>query len=70
MEIYLTTGARCFPQCGHLAMSAEVWSKRLLTAPSGASRLRAGRSFHRTVINPTGTDLPVTDRMRTSASEP
>ena len=70
METYLATGARCFPQCGHLAMSGEVWSKRPLTAPSGASRLRAGHSFHRTLINPTGIDLPVTDRTRTSASEP
>jgi hypothetical protein len=70
MEICTTTGARCFPQRGHLAMPGEVWSKRLPTAPIGALRLRAGRSFHRTVINPTGIDLLVTDRMRTSASEP
>ena len=70
MEVYLITGAHCFPQCGHLAMSGEVWPKRLLTARSGAPRRRPGRSFHRTVINPTGIDLPVTDRMRTSASEP
>lgn len=70
MESYLTTGARRFPQRGHLAMPGEVWSKRLPIAPIGALRLRAGRSFHCTVINPTGIDLPVTDRMRTSASEP
>lgn len=70
MEIYTTTGARCFPQRGHLAMPGEVWSKRLPTAPTGALRLRAGRSFHRTVNNPTGIDLSLTDRMRTSASEP
>ena len=70
MEICTTTGARCFPQCGHLDMPGQVWSKRLPIAPIGALRLRAGRSFHRTVINPTGLDLPVTERMRTSASEP
>jgi hypothetical protein len=70
MEICTTTGARCFPQRGHLAMPGEVWSKRLPTAPSGVPRLRAGRSLHRSVINPTGTDLSVTNRMRTSASEP
>ncbi|MGH3898636.1 MAG: hypothetical protein ACRDTA_10350 [Pseudonocardiaceae bacterium] len=74
MEICMTTGARYFPQCGHLAVSGQVWSKRLLTAPTGALRLRAGRPFHGTFcvaqVNPIGIDLPVTDRMRRSASEP
>ncbi|MDQ3760514.1 MAG: hypothetical protein M3460_02075 [Actinomycetota bacterium] len=70
MKIYMSTGARYFPQFGPVAVSGKVWSERLLTAPSGAFRLRAGHRFHRTLINLTGSDLSVTDRMRTSASEP
>ncbi len=69
MEITMTTGARCFPQFGPLAVRGEVWSERVLTAPSGVRRLRAGR-FHGALINPIGSDLPVTDRMRRSAAEP
>lgn len=73
-EICMLTGARCLPQRGHLPVPGELWSKRLLSAPSGALRSRAGRSFpgasYGAQVNPTGIDLPVTDRMRTSASEP
>jgi hypothetical protein len=69
MEIIMTPGARCFPQAGLLAAPSEVWSKRVRTAPSGARRLRAGRLFHG-VPNPICIDLPVTDRMRRSVSEP
>jgi hypothetical protein len=29
-----------------------------------------GRPFYRTCLNPAGSDLPVTDRRRMSASEP
>ena len=74
MEITMTTGARCFPQFGTLTASRGVWSKRVLAAPFGACRLRAGSHFrgvfYGAQFNPIGSDLPVTDRMRRSASEP
>jgi hypothetical protein len=70
MEMYMTTGARCLPPRGPVAVPGGIWSERLRTVPSSALALRAGRSFHRVLINPTGIDLPVTDRMRMSASEP
>lgn len=69
MEITMTTGARYFPQFGPLAAPGEVWSERVLMAPSRARQLCPGR-FHRALINPIGIDLLVTDRMRRSASEP
>ena len=73
MGMTMTTGARYLPQFGPLAASREVWSERVPAAPS-ACRLRAGRSFpgafHGALMNPIGIDLPVTDRMRRSASEP
>jgi hypothetical protein len=69
MEITMTTGARYFPQFGPLAARGEFWSGCVLAAPSGVRRLRTGR-FHGALINPIGTDLPVTDRMRASAAEP
>lgn len=62
MEMYMTTGARCFPQFGPLAVPGGVWTKRVPTAPSGAHRLRT--------VHPNGSDLQVTDRTRMSASEP
>ena len=71
MEMCMITGAHYFPQRGPVAVRGGIWSERLL---SGALRLRAGRPFHRArygaLVNPTGIDLPVTDRMRMSASEP
>ena len=71
MEITMTTGARCFRQSGPLAAPSGVWSERVRTAPSGVRRLRARRLFHGAPANhPIGIDLPVTDRMRRSASEP
>jgi hypothetical protein len=72
METFMTTGARYFyfPQRGPVAVPGGIWSERLLPALSGARRLRAGRFFQRTLINLTGSDLPVTDRMCMSASEP
>jgi hypothetical protein len=74
MGITMTVGARCFPRFGHLAAASEVWSERVRTAPSGARRLHAeGPSlgaFHGALANPIGIDLPVTDRMCRSASEP
>lgn len=69
MEIYMTTGARCFPQFGPFAVPGGVWAKRVPTAPSGALRLRAGR-LHRALISMTCSDLPATDRMGMSAAEP
>ncbi len=70
MEITMTTGARYFPQFGPLAAPGELWSGCVLTAPWRARQLCVGRSFHGALINPIGSDLPVTDRMRRSASEP
>lgn len=70
MEMTMTSGARYFPQCGLVAVSGGIQSKRLRTVPSGARWLFAGRPFHPVLINPTGSDLPTTDRMRMSASEP
>ena len=69
MEIYMTTGARCFPQFGPFVVPGAVWSKRLPTAPSGALRPRAGR-LHRPLVHLTCSDLPVFDRMGMSAAEP
>jgi hypothetical protein len=68
-----TTGAHYFPQRGPV-VPGRIRSERLLTGLSGALRLRVGLPFHRACyrarVNPTGIDLPVTDRMRMSASEP
>lgn len=69
MEITMATGARYLPEFGSPAARGEFWSGCVRTAPPSARRLRAGR-FHGALINPIGTDLPVTDRMRASASEP
>lgn len=74
MEMCMTTGARYFPRWGPVAARGGIWSERLRTVPSGALRRRAGHPSHRAFygarVNPTGIDLPVTDRMRMSASEP
>ncbi len=70
MEMNLATGARYFLQRGPLAVNGGIQSKRLRTVPSGARWLLAERPFHPVLINSTGIDLPVTDRMRMSASEP
>ena len=70
MEISMTTGARYFPQFGPLAMPGGIQSKRPRTAPIGARWLLAERPFHPVLINPTGSDLPLTDRLQKSASEP
>jgi len=70
----VTTGARYFPQREPVVVPGRIRSERLLTGLSGAFRLRVGLPFHRVCyrarVNPTGIDLPVTDRMRMSASEP
>ncbi|MGH4008352.1 MAG: hypothetical protein ACRDTH_09410 [Pseudonocardiaceae bacterium] len=74
MEITMAIGARYLPRFGPLAVPRELWSEQVLTGPSGACRLRAGRlvqgAFHGAPANPIGIDLPVTDRMRRSALEP
>jgi hypothetical protein len=70
MEMYMTTGARCFPHLGLVAVSGGIQSKRPRTAPMSARWLLAERPFHPVLINSTGIDLSVTDRMRMSASEP
>ena len=70
MEMTKTSGARYFPQYGPPAASGGIQSQRLRLVPSGARWLVAGRPFHSAPINPTGIDLPTTDRVRMSASEP
>ena len=70
MEMSIVIGARYLPRCGSLAVSGGIQSKRLWTAPFGARWLLAEHPFHPVLINPTGSDLPVTDRRRMSASEP
>jgi hypothetical protein len=65
MEMSMTTGTRCFPPFGPLAVPGGIQSKRPRTAPyDGARWLLAERPFHPVLINPT------TDRMQKSASEP
>ena len=70
MEMSMTVGAHCFPQFGPLAVLGGIQSKRPRTAPYGVRWLLAERPFHPVLINPTGSDLPVTDRTQKSASEP
>ncbi len=73
MEMSITSGACDLNKLGALGVPGRIWSQRLLTAPSGALRLHAGSSFrarYGALVHPTGIDLPVTDRMRLSASEP
>lgn len=70
MEMTMASGARCFPQYGPLAVSGGTQFKRLRTVPSGAQWPFAGGPFHPVPVNPTGIDLPTTDRMHMSASEP
>jgi hypothetical protein len=73
MEMSITSGARRLNKLGALGVPGGTWSQRLRTVPSGALRLRAGSCFQarsRALVHPTGIDLPVTDRMRLSASEP
>jgi hypothetical protein len=70
MEIIMTTGVRYFLRFVPLAALSEAWSERVRTAPTSVRRLRAGRPFHAAPTTSTCSDLPVTDRMRRSASEP
>ncbi len=73
MEMSMTAGAHDLHKLGTLGVPGETWSQRVRTVPSGARRLRAGSSFQarsRGLVHPIGIDLPVTDRMRLSASEP
>jgi hypothetical protein len=73
MEMSITSGARGLNKLGALSVPGGTWSQRLLTVPSGALGLCAGSSFRardRVLVHPIGIDLPVTDRMRLSASEP
>ena len=70
MEMSMTVGARYLPQFGPLTVLGGIQSKRPRTAPYGVRWLLAERPFHPVPINPTGSDLPVTDRTQKSASEP
>lgn len=81
MEIVKTTGTRCLPQFGSFAAPSPVWSAQgelqvMMPAAAGGLGIDAigGRPVYRTrfrsLINQNGIDLPVTHRMRMSASEP
>jgi hypothetical protein len=70
VEMTMTGGSPCCSRYGLLAVSGGIGSKRLRAVLSGAPWPFAGRPFHPAPINPTGIDLPTTDRMRMSASEP
>ena len=81
MEIIITTGARCLPQAGSFAVPGSIrseWSGWHLDARGSAGSPRTalfgGRPVYRTrfhgLINPDGNAMPVTPRMRMSASEP
>ena len=81
MKNTTSAGTRCLPQIGSAAVPGPVWlasSERLTTTPIGAGSLRhaifGGRVVYRTrfrsLINPDGIAMPVTHRMRMSASEP
>ncbi|MGH3907796.1 MAG: hypothetical protein ACRDTE_26995 [Pseudonocardiaceae bacterium] len=81
MEITTTTGTRCLPQFGSFAVPSAVWHEQRelqVAMPTAADSLGfdafGGRPVYRTrfhsLINSNGIDLPVTHRMRMSASEP
>lgn len=81
MEIMKTTGTRCLPQFGSFAMPDPIWREQgelQVAMPAAAGGLRIAtfggrpvyRARFRSLINLNGIDLPVTHRMRMSASEP
>ena len=73
MEMSVSACARDLHKFGVLGVPGGTWSRRLRTVPSGARRSRAGGSFqarYRALVHSIGLDLPVTDRMHLSASEP
>lgn len=70
MEITMTVGARYFPQSRTRTAPRAACSKRALAVSPGVCRPRAGRRFHGVLVTMIGIDLPGTDRMRRSASEP
>lgn len=81
MESITTTGARCLPQSGSFAVSGHLrgeprgWRAGVrVAAGRPGSAVFCGRPVYRTrfhsLINPDGNAMPVTPRMRTSASEP
>lgn len=81
MEIIKTAGTRCLPQFGLPVVSGPVWSEssgRQTAIPAAADSLDTaafgGRAVYRrrfrSLINPNGFAMPVTHRMRMSASEP
>jgi len=81
MKIFVTTGTRCFLPSGSFAVPSAVWPEQggaqgAMSAAGGGRSVaaRTGRTgYHirfRTLANPILVDLPVTDRLRRSASEP
>lgn len=81
MKNTTTAGTRCLPQIGAAVVPGPVWlgsGERLIAAPIGTGSLGhasfGGRVVYRTrfrsLINPDGIAMPVTHRMRRSASEP
>lgn len=81
MEIIITTGTRCLPQLGSFAVSGPIrfepsgWQVGARVAVgSPRTAVFGGRPVYRTrfhsLINPDSNAMPVTPRMRMSASEP
>jgi hypothetical protein len=70
MEMTMTSGARYFPRYGLFAVSEVSRCRHVQIVPSNARWPFAGHHFHPALIDMTGIDLPTTDRMRMSASEP
>jgi hypothetical protein len=70
MEMTISTGTHYFLWCAPLVVSGVTQSERVRTVPLGARWSVAGRPFRPAPVDPIGFDLPTTDRMRMSASEP
>lgn len=78
MKMFITTGTHRFLPPGFLAVPSAVWPEQAVPMvampPAGGRRSAADLAgYHarfRTFVNPISVDLPVTDRLRTSASEP
>lgn len=81
MKNTTTAGTRCLPQTGAVALPGSAWpvsGERRIGTPVAAGSLRHAafggcvvyRTRFRSLINPDGIAMPVTHRMRLSASEP
>jgi hypothetical protein len=79
MKIVANLGIQRFPASGALAVFGVVCHEQKLPQPAagcpGSATAPAGPAGRhhvrlRTLVNPVFIDLPMTDRLRTSASEP